>query len=263
MHTFFSQLGLTKNEEEIYLFLLEYGASIASMVAKRLNINRVTAYASLRSLKKKKLVILFEKNGVTYFEAVTPEEIVHICKERVAAQRTLEQEAEDMLPELRKVQEKQNKPVLEVKGELKYYQGLDAVNTLVNETLEEDEKEQLCFGINKYHVDHSMGEWDEYTQKRVKSGMFVRSIQPDTPDSIEYKSRDKKELRATRLVPHSEFPSHGCELNIIGDTIALFVTHGDKPSGMKIHHKDMARVLRSLFELAWEAAETFEGKHEK
>ncbi len=257
MHTFFSQLGLTKNEEEIYLFLLEYGASIASTTAKRLNLKRVTAYASLRSLKKKMLVTTYEKNGVTYFEAASPEEIVHFCKERVAVETNLEKEAEDLLPELRRIQDKQSKPVLEVKGELKYYQGIDAVNSLVRETLEEDEPEQLCFGLNKYHVEHAGDEWKSYTQKRVDKGMRVRSIQPDIPAAKKYKERDEAELRKTFLIPHKQFPAE-CELNIIGDMIALFVTHGDKPAGMKIYHKDMARVLRSLFELACVSARTFE-----
>ncbi|MBT3835383.1 hypothetical protein HOF56_04025 [Candidatus Peribacteria bacterium] len=256
MHTFFAQLGLTKNEEEIYLFLLEYGSSIASIVAKRLNLNRVTAYASLRSLKRKMLVTSFEKNDVTYFEASTPEEIVHVCKKRVTIQENLEREAESLLPELKKIQDKQIKPILEVKGELKYYQGIDAVTALVKETLEEDQPEQLCFGLNKYHVEHSDDDWKTYTKHRVDKGMHVRSIQPDTLEAKEYKQRDNDELRTTILVPHKSFPAD-CELNIIGDMIALFVTHGDKPAGMKIYHKDMAKVLTSLFELACIGAKTF------
>lgn len=257
MHTFFMQLGLTQNEETIYLFLLEYGATIASMVAKRLNLNRVTAYASLRSLKKKMLVTSFEKNGVAYFEAATPEEIVHLCKEKVARQVDLEEEAESMLPELRKLQAKQLKPILEVKGELKYYQGTEAVKMLVEETLEENEPEQLCFGLNTYHTSSKDDAWQLYTQRRVTKGMHVRSIQPDTQEAKEYQKRDKSELRTTLLVPHKKFPAD-CELNIIGDMIALFVTHGDKPAGMKIYHKDMARVLTSLFELASVGAKTFQ-----
>ncbi len=257
MHTFFTQLGLTTNEEKIYLYLLESGPTIASIVGKRLNLNRVTAYASLRSLKKKMFVSSFEKNGVAYFEAATPEEIVHLCKEKVARQVDLEEEAESLLPALRTLQEKQLKPVLEVKGELKYYQGTEAVQVLINETLDENEPEQLCFGLNTFHTSSKDDSWQSYTKKRVAKGMHVRSIQPDSKDAKQYQKRDKNELRTTLLVPHKRFPAD-CELNIIGDMIALFVTHGDKPAGMKIYHKDMARVLTSLFELASIGAKTFQ-----
>jgi hypothetical protein len=36
------------------------------------------------------------------------------------------------------------------------------------------------------------------------------------------------------------------------DTVALFTTKWDKPSGMKMNNKYMAETLRSLFRLAWE-----------
>jgi len=127
----------------------------------------------------------------------------------------------------------------------------------VEETLEEDEAEQLCFGLNTYHIQGADDVWRTYTSKRVSKGMHVRSIQPDIPAAKEYQQRDKDELRTTKLVPFKQFPAD-CELNIIGDMIALFVTHGDKPAGMKIYHKNMARVLRSLFELAWVGTRIFE-----
>ena len=257
MHHFFSRLGLTKNEEEIYLFLLEHGHTIASMIGKRLNINRVTAYASLRSLKKKGFVGSFQKNNVTYFEAATPREIVAICHNQVVSQLRIEQEAEKLFPTLQEIENKKQKPILEVKGEMKYYQGLEAVKGLIDETLQEGAKEQLCFGLNQFHIRHLKDEWRSYTKKRVATGMHVRSIQPDIAPAIHYKERDKDELRVTMLVPHESFPAE-CELNIIGDMIALFVTHGDRPAGMKIYHKDMAKVLTSLFELACIGARTFE-----
>jgi len=259
MNEFFAKFGLTKNEREIYLFLLEHGASIASMVGKRLNIKRVTVYASLEALQKKKMVTIHQKNNVTFFEAVSPEFIVDVCKEKVATDIGLQKQAESIFLALKKLENNQAKPIFEVKGKLKYYQGLEAVKGLIYETLEEGPTEQLCFGLNKYHTEHLWDEWKAYTKKRAAIGMNVRSLQPDTNAAKEYKKRDKSELRVTRLVPHKKFPTE-CELNIIGDMIALFTTHGNEPTGMKIYNKDMAQVLRNLFELAWEKAEEYDKK---
>ena len=252
---FFRHLHLTKNEEEIYLFLLEYGHCIASVIGKRLGIKRVTIYACLEALKKKGFVTTFQKNNVAYFEAVTPREILALCQKRVEDVRVVVEEAHSVLPQLEALQKSRQKPVLEVKGKLKYYQGTQAVQDLINETLEEGNKEQLCFGLNKYHVEHIQDDWKSYTNRRVAVGMHVRSIQPDIAAAKAYKKRDTEELRETKLVPHAKYPAD-CELNIIGDMIALFSTHGDQPSGLKMYHKDMARVLRSLFELAWEGTVT-------
>ncbi|MBU0577831.1 hypothetical protein KJ742_05210 [Patescibacteria group bacterium] len=257
--TFFYKFGLTNNEKNIYLFLLGNGPVIASVIGKRANIKRVTVYASLDSLAKKGLVISFEKNKVNYFEAVHPEEILSICKEQTEEALNLQNEAKKVLSALKQVEKNRIAPIIEVGGKIKYYQGLDAVKKLIYETLEEGAKEQLCIGLNRYHTQHLWDEWKKYTKRRKSVGMNVRSIQPDTKAARAYKKRDENELRVTRLVPDKKFPTK-CELNIIGDMIALFTSHGNEPSGAKIYNKDMAQVLRSLFELAWEKSKEYDEK---
>lgn len=258
-YAFFQKFGLTNNEQALYLFLLSHGYSLASIMGKRLNIKRVTVYASLESLERKNLITSFKKNNITYFEAIAPEKIVSLCSEKVAQDLSLKKEAEDLLPHLKKLESAQTMPVFEIKGKLKYYQGMEAVKSLIQETLEEANVEQLCFGLNGYHIKNPHEHWKKYTKKRVSIGMSVRSIQPDTKITQSYQRRDKDELRVTCLVPSKKFPAN-CELNIIGDMIALFTIHDKEPTGTKIYNREMARVLRSLFELAWERASEYDKK---
>lgn len=255
--TFFQKFGLTINEKNVYLFLLKHGYGIASLIAKRLNIKRVTAYAIIVALEKKELITSFKKNNITYFEAVSPRKLVQICYDSVAKSVELQNEAKSIMPALEKLTRDQIMPIIDIKGKIKYYEGLEAVKNLIDETLTEGPKEQLCFGLNEYHVQHMGNEWKKYTKTRVNLGMKVRSIQPDTREAREYKKRDINELRITKLVPNKKYPTH-CELNIIGDMIALFTAYGEEPSGMKIYHKEMAQALRNLFELAWEKAEIYD-----
>lgn len=255
--TFFYKFGLTNNEKNIYLFLLSNGPVIASVIGKRTGIKRVTVYASLDSLIKKGLILSFEKNKVNYFEAVNPNEIFSICKQKTEDALKLQREAQDILPALKNIEKKGKSSIIELGGKIKYYQGLDAVKKLIYETLEEGPKEQLCFGLNKYHTEHLWDEWKKYTKRRTAVGMNVRSIQPDIKAAKNYKKRDKNEMRETRLIPHKKFPAE-CELNIIGDMIALFTSHGAEPTGAKIYNKNMAQVLRSLFEVAWERAREYD-----
>lgn len=262
LNDFLSRIGLTENEKKIYLHLLKTGSSIASMIGKRLTIKRVTVYASLQTLIKKELITSFQKNNVTYFQTASPEDIVRFCEIRINRDLELKNEAERLLVHLKTIQASQAKPILEIKDKLKYYQGLEAVKRLINETLDEGKKEQLCFGLNKYHTENFWDEWVDYTQRRTKVGMNVRSVQPDIFPAKAYKKRDKNELRVTRLIPHTKFPAHS-ELNVIGDMVALFTSHGKEPTGMKFYSKDMAQVLRSLFELAWEKAEEYDEKLSK
>ena len=259
VENFLRTLGLTENETQVYLYLLSHGESIASIVAKRLELKRTAVYATLENLEQKGMLVSFIKNDVTHFDAVEPEDIVEMCEQKVSEMTRLAKKASSLKGEFRKIREKGKIPTLEIRGKIKYYQGLEAVTDLIDETLGENEKEQLCFGLNSYHSEMAGDDWRNYTQKRVEKGMSVRSIQPKTSAAIEYKSRDEKELRQTRLVPYDKFPD-GCEVNIIGDTIAMFTAKGREPVGMKMKNRYMAQALRSLFELAWERSDFYDNK---
>jgi len=257
IENFLHNLGLNTNEIKVYLYLLSHGESIASIIAKRTELKRPAVYATLESLEQKDMIISFVKNDVNHFDAIEPEDIVEVCENKVNEMSRLAKKASSLKHEFKKIREKKKTPVLEVRGKIKYYQGLEAVTDLIEETLDEKEEEQRCFGLNSYHAEMAGNDWESYTKKRVQQGMHVRSIQPDTEEAKEYKSRDKNELRKTCLVPVVKFPG-GCEINIIGDMIAMFTVEGNEPMGMKMKNKFMAQALKSLFELAWEKAEFYD-----
>ncbi len=262
IESFLQNLGLTDTETRVYLYLLTHGESIASIIAKRLGLKRASVYQVLESLEAKQIVVQFSKNNVAHFDSVDPDDLVELCEARVNQMQRLRQKAELLKTEFKKLREKGKMPTLEIRGKIKYYQGLEAVTQLIDETLKEKGNEQLCFGLNTYHTELAGDDWNDYTKKRVNKGMHVQSIQPDTDAAVEYKSRDKKELRQTRLVPHETFPGK-CEINIIGDMMAMFTTGTHEPMGMKMYNKDLAEALRSLFKLAWERAEFYDRKEGK
>lgn len=262
IETFLRNLGLNDNEVKVYLYLLTHGESIASVIAKRLELKRVTAYSTLESLERKAIIQSFVKNNVAHFDAIEPDDIVELCEQKVNEMQRLRENANTLKEEFKKLRERGRMPKLEIRGKIKYYEGLEAVTDLIEETLNEKEKEQLCFGLNTYHVEFAGDDWGNYTQKRVKKGMAVRSIQPDTEAAVEYQARDKNELRQTRLVPKDKFPGN-CEINLIGNMIAMFTTRGRDAMGMKMYSPDMAQALQSLFNLAWERAEGYDKERKK
>lgn len=259
IESFLQSLGLAESETRVYLYLLTHGESIASVIAKRLGLKRASVYQVLETLEAKEIIVQFSKNNVAHFDSVDPDELVALCEQRVYQMQRLKQKAEVLKVEMKKLREKGKMPTLEIRGKIKYYQGMEAVTQLIDETLTEKGTEQLCFGLNTYHAELAGDDWGDYTKKRVEKGMFVKSIQPNTDAAIEYKSRDKKELRETRLVPNDKFPGK-CEINIIGDMIAMFTTGTHEPMGMKMYNKDLAQALRSLFNLSWERAEFYDKK---
>jgi sugar-specific transcriptional regulator TrmB len=259
IEAFLQSLGLTDNETRVYLYLLSHGESIASIIAKRLELKRATVYQILESLESKDLITQFAKNNVAHFDSVDPDDLVRICEQRVNQMQRLKARAEVLKGEMQKLRERGRMPTMEIRGKIKYYQGLEAVTELIEETLHEKSKEQLCFGLNSYHTELAGNDWSEYTARRVRKGMQVKSIQPDTDAAIAYQGRDDRELRETRLVPKEKFPGK-CEINVIGNMVAMFSAGSHDPVGMKMYNKDLAEALRSLFQLAWERADFYDRK---
>lgn len=231
--------------------MLELGPSIASMLAKRTRIKRVTVYGALDGLVQKGLIETFKKNNINYFQAVDPNVIQQIFDQQLEVEKNFNQQVHKSVADLQKIKEGSKTQIIDVKGIMKYYQGEEAVKTLISETLDYPEKMQYCIGLSGYHVLQVEGHWKSYIRSRVKKGMKVKSIQADTVEGKSYKKKDAVSLRETRLIEKRKCPDDG-ELNIIGDKIILYTAEGNEPWGVKIMNKKIARILKKLFELAWD-----------
>ena len=250
MNELFSRLGCAESQEKIYLQLLELGPSIASMLSKRLGIKRVTVYGALEGLQQKGLVETFHKNNVTYYQASDPEIVGNLLDLQLEEEQKFNARAHKKLEELKSIKRKSEKHIIELKGVIRYYEGADAVQTLIKENLKLPDKLQYCIGMSGYHALQFAGEWNSYIQARVNNGMKVLSLQANNGEGRAYQKRDGKELRETCLISSEKIPVQG-ELNIIGDHIILFTSEEKEALGVKITHKKIAGIVRKLFELAW------------
>lgn len=261
MYEIFQRLNCSETQSKVYQMLLETGPSIASILAKRAALKRVTVYGALEGLVQKGLVETYKKNNVSYYQAANPEIIANILDMQLEEELRFNKRVHKTIEELKAKQEKHSKHIIEVKNVLRYYEGEEAVKTLIQETLNLPFKKQYCIGLSGYHALKISGEWKSYIKARVKKGMKVLSIQAKTPEGENYQKRDKDELRETRLIPVEKCPKDG-ELNIIGDHIILYTTEGKETLGVKIVNKKIAQILKKVFELSWEHSELLEQKQE-
>lgn len=262
MNEVFERLKCSSTQAKLYLMLLEFGPSIASMLAKRTSIKRVTVYGALEGLLQKGLIETFNKNNVSYYQANDPGIITNILDLQLDKEEQFNQRAHKKIQALKNLKKNIDKQIIEVKGVIRYYEGREAVETLIQENLKLPYKLQYCIGMSGYYALKYAGDWNRYIQTRVKNGMKVMSIQADTKENQEYKKRDRQELRETHLVPPSMCPDHA-ELNIIGDRILLYTDEENEAVGIKIINKKLAKVLKKLFELAWKHSEEIEEKSKK
>ncbi|MBI2410495.1 MAG: hypothetical protein HYV32_01180 [Candidatus Kerfeldbacteria bacterium] len=89
-------LGLSKNEAQIYETLLEFGEATVSKIAIETNINRRNIYDVLNRMMDKGLVFPILQKGESNYKPVDPDKLLELLKEK-------ETELQKSLPDLQKL----------------------------------------------------------------------------------------------------------------------------------------------------------------
>ena len=133
-----TEIGLSKNESEIYLVLLKKGESTVYQISSNSSISRPNVYDILKKLQEKGLVSSIIKNNKKYFSATNPSLLLNILKEK-------ERNLMNILPSLNKLyEEEKNNVVVEI------FQGLNGLKVIMEDMLKA--KEIIIFNgvdINK------------------------------------------------------------------------------------------------------------------
>ncbi|MBT6068127.1 hypothetical protein HOG48_00045 [Candidatus Peregrinibacteria bacterium] len=249
-------VGLSEKEVEIYLASLKLGAQPASVIAKKADVNRTTAYVILKSLLEKGLVSKYQKADVWYFTA-TPPENLSIYVDRKKKELSLAQEhIKDLVPEFEKLQESARGVT-----KVKLFEGLDGIKALYDETLKA--KEPIVEYLFDYNIDlpQMWNFWEVYIDRRKELDIPIRLIVVDNETGIDLKKRDLAEFRDTRLVPRKSFPYGNNLIMIFGDCYSYFsCTDDGKFVGALIEDKYLAKMEWSMFEFIWESAKEYDKK---
>ena len=115
--------GLSDKEARVYLTVLELGTSIASTIARRAELNRVTTYTLLEDLKRDGIVNETMKEGVKYYSVISPDILL----------KQLEQKYEsfkEKVPELLAMAEKFGS-----KPKVQFFEGLEGMKKMYSDLL--------------------------------------------------------------------------------------------------------------------------------
>src|SRR3989344_4853867 len=77
-----NSLGLTETEAKVYIVLIKNGCSQIGLIAKNTGVHRRTIYDTMERLIEKGLVSYISQNNIKSFEAVNPNRLLDILKER-------------------------------------------------------------------------------------------------------------------------------------------------------------------------------------
>jgi sugar-specific transcriptional regulator TrmB len=225
-------IGFAESEATVYLSLLQHGSSKAGSVAKTANLHRRTVYDALAKLSARGLVSQLKKNNNTYFEAVSPEYLKSMLKEKEAL-------LEEIMPRLLTMKSP-------AQAEAKLFHGKHGLKAVFEDQIKE-KKTILIYGASPlaYKIFRLYFKW--YDARRRRDRIHVRAI-------FSSSSRDRIKnipLAEVRFLP--EKYTGPVAMNVYGNKVSMILWSAE-PFALLIENKDVADGYRKFFELAWKRA---------
>ena len=243
-----AHLGLTTNETQVYLALLELGEATGYSVSKQLDMKKPTAYFTLEELRKKGLALRIPKANKHVFVPKDPNDLVSEAHQRVV-------DIESVLPYLLSMK-KSN-----AKSDVIFYDGPQGILD-IHTHFENNTKGQTVLSFYGHYdekVPVDILEHVEEHQKNLKKNKTIMNI--IVPDHHIIKSYYKKEYTQdkwqVRYLPLQKF---NVKISVhICDTKTWIISR-HKEQGIMIDNEDIASFMKQMFDMVWEYSEMIETK---
>ncbi|HLD56719.1 MAG TPA: helix-turn-helix domain-containing protein [archaeon] len=226
-------IGFEEKEAKIYLVLIKFGNSPASKIGEELGYDRTTTYYALLRMVEKGYVTYLIKNGVKYFQPVSPEKILSKVKESESA-------FSEIIPELKKIS-----GLGQSDFSVELYKGKEGLNTLYRDIIEQG-GELLSFGVDeKTFIDFDILHFKRYV-KEVDRGKLKERILTHS-EATEFGS-NKSQYRFLSKEYFSPTP-----VAVYGDKVAIVVWEPTLHI-VVIKSKALVKSFTNHFEFLWKIA---------
>lgn len=236
--------GLSSKETDVYISLLELGRGTVTKISQKADINRTTGYDILNSLISKGLVSISGKEPKQEYVAESPTKITDYLKKRLEETEKLIKKSEKIVPELNTIHTKDDRP------KIKFYEGKKGLKTVYEDTLTSSEPILAYATVDDMH-NALPNYFPEYYKRRVKKGISIKAIVPETEIGIERGKKDREEKRETAFVPVDKY-YFSPEINIYDNKI--MIASWKESLGIIIESKEIADAMKKIYELAWNGA---------
>jgi HTH-type transcriptional regulator, sugar sensing transcriptional regulator len=237
------EIGLTENESNAYLALIEKGQQSPPSIADLLKIKRVTAYAVLKSLQKKGLAEEKDTKKKLLYKPLPPTALLDSVETRRKDIERAEKSLKTLIPELMK-----SYSLVSSKPGFVFFEGLSGIKNVYEEVLKERPEEVLIF--RSVYDKEKLGKYfSGYKKRRAHYGIKTRIISPSKP-TTEKVEKDKAYLRERRYVSPEKL-TLGTQIDVFNDKVT-FMTLDRNPMGFIIINKSAADSMRKIFNLIWE-----------
>ncbi len=238
------KIGLTKNDRNVYLTLVESGIATVSDLTKKTGLHRSYVYDILDKLIDMGLVSFTIKNKKKYFNTENLDRILQILKNKEQEIKESRIEINKILPELAK-----RKKITIEKQEAKIFIGKEGIKSILEDILK-IKKDFVAFGAEGKFKDIFKWYFDNWQNRRANLGVRYRII-------YNSKLKGKRPTKEQRLVEvrflsaKYDFPATTI---VYGNRIAVLIWD-ISPVGFILESEQAVKSFLSYFDLLWNLGE--------
>lgn len=234
-----NEIGLSENEAEVYLTSLSLGPTTILKIAKSSGIRRTTVYSVVETLKDKGLMHIKPAGLKQLYVAEHPDRLDNIVENK---KRSLKK----FLPEFT--------ALYNLKGgesTVKYYEGLSAVKNIYETILDPmrpGDDYLVISDLEKFFVKTDKKYFEDFLEKRIKSGVKARLIATDSERTRYMKQYARNMNHEIRILPEGSKLS--VDTMIVPQKVTIF--NLDEPiSAISLENNAMIEMHKELFEIIW------------
>lgn len=241
--------GLSEKESCVYLASLELGPAPVQDISHKAKVNRATTYVMIESLMGRGLMSSFVRGKKRFYASESPERLRSVLRLQRRELEQKEEELEKIYPKLSGLYNAEG-----AKPQIRYLEGAEGINT-VRELVRKIPGD--IFQFTPFSPENAADELkeglDDFVRDVIAQNVPYRALLAVEDMSLE-KIPTIPNLEV-RLIPRALFPTNG-DITVRGNTICLY-SYKSAILAIVITSQEIADAMRSMFDLAWKAAEAY------
>lgn len=245
----FTEIGLSEIAHDIYLRLLERGASSARELAEHLGIPRPSVYDHIKSLVTSGLVSEDDRENKKMFSVLDIKNLPRLVESKI---ENLEYEKKALEATLSSIGIPKS-----IEPKIQFYAGMEGVKRVLSDFLWYENSEVLAmWSSSKVLALVGVEFMESLNRKRIKRNIRLRGIWPRNR-KVDFKhypfmAPGKEFKRELRLAP--KMMTWDMSYRLYEDK-AAFISSEKETFAFLVHSRDFAQLLRSQFEVIWRLSE--------
>ncbi len=238
MKEILKDLGLTNNEAEVYLTLLNKGEISVNEIGTKSGLHRQVCYDALDRLAEKGFVSYILKDGKKFFKALNPEKILEYLEQK-------KQEFANIVPQLTKMMQVQADET-----QVEVIKGKNVLRTMLNDAIKNLlEKKEISYvlGVDEEkYLETDKIAITQYINKLKKYGLKEKLLTKESAKTFFEGSQFEY-----RFIPDEFFNPNST--HIYSNTVSIIIW-GRPNYGIIIKSRQVADSYKKYFMMLWKIA---------